>query len=374
MTEEYRWQSGQRRDISSKEVLGNPVLCAQFIRDNVPIPCLKNVQPEDIEDVSERYRPYLGTEFESDTVKRIRIRREHGADPDLQENDKGTAVQEPLFLVSLTEHKSRVDYDVSMQLLRYMVCIWLDYRKEMERQKDRAPDRKSFRYPAIIPVVYYEGKAPWTADLQLLSRISQGETFRKWIPDFTYEVVRLHDYSNEELIGRGNEMSLIMLFNKIQDAVDISKFLELPKEKLDEMVKDTPEAILDIIVSVMESLCMKIGATEAETRRCVNRVRERRMYLFENMEKMDIQAERRNTAEARADLARAQEEAKAELAGMQTRMQENLIRSVIHVCCRMNTPQEHAVREIMRECAIDEETARQKAELYWETNLQGGTE
>lgn len=292
MTEEYRWQSGQRRDISSKEVLGNPVLCAQFIRDNVPIPCLKNVQPEDIEDVSERYRPYLGTEFESDTVKRIRIRREHGADP----------------------------------------------------------------------------------DLQLLSRISQGETFRKWIPDFTYEVVRLHDYSNEELIGRGNEMSLIMLFNKIQDAVDISKFLELPKEKLDEMVKDTPEAILDIIVSVMESLCMKIGATEAETRRCVNRVRERRMYLFENMEKMDIQAERRNTAEARADLARAQEEAKAELAGMQTRMQENLIRSVIHVCCRMNTPQEHAVREIMRECAIDEETARQKAELYWETNLQGGTE
>lgn len=42
------------RDISSKDVFKNPVLCAQFLRDNVNIPILKNLQPEDIEDVSER--------------------------------------------------------------------------------------------------------------------------------------------------------------------------------------------------------------------------------------------------------------------------------------------------------------------------------
>ena len=171
-------------------------------------------------------------------------------------------------------------------------------------------------------------------------------------------------------MGRGNEMSLIMLFNKIQDVVDISRFLELPKEKLDEMVKDTPDAILDIIVSVMESLCVKIGATEEETRRCVSRVRERKMYLFENIEKMDIQAERRNTAEARAELAKAREEAKAEREKAEAelaRMQENLIQSIVHVCRRMNTSREQAVRELMKECAIDEETARQKVDIYWET-------
>lgn len=58
--------SGKVRDISSKNVLENPVLCAQFLRDNVKVPLFKDVRPEDIEDVSERYRPYLGTEFESD--------------------------------------------------------------------------------------------------------------------------------------------------------------------------------------------------------------------------------------------------------------------------------------------------------------------
>lgn len=108
-------------------------------------------------------------------------------------------------------------------------------------------------------------------------------------------------------------------------------FLKLPQEKLDDMVRDTPEAILDIIVSVMESLCVKIGATEEEMQECVSRVRERRMgYLFENIEKMDIQAERRNTAEARAEARKAQ-----------------------------------AVQEVMEICGENEESARKKVDLYW---------
>ena len=37
-----------------------------------------------------------------------------------------------LFFVSLIEHKTKVDYNVSMQMLRYMVYIWEDYEKEME--------------------------------------------------------------------------------------------------------------------------------------------------------------------------------------------------------------------------------------------------
>ena len=108
-------------------------------------------------------------------------------------------------------------------------------------------------------------------------------------------------------------------------------FLKLPQEKLDDMVRDTPEAILDIIVSVMESLCVKIGATEEEMQECVSRVRERRMgYLFENIERMDIQAERRNTAEARAEARKAQ-----------------------------------AVQEVMEICGENEESARKKVDLYW---------
>ncbi len=139
-----------------------------------------------------------------------------------------------------------------------------------------------------------------------------------------------------------------MLFNKIQDTVDLSEFLKLPREKLNDIVKDTPEAILDIIASVMESLCVKIGATEEEMQECVSRVKERRMgYLFENIEKMDIQAERRNTAQARAEA------------------QENAIRSVIAVCQRLNAGKEQAVQEVVEVCGADRDTALEKVNLYW---------
>lgn len=82
------------------------------------MPILKNVRAEDIEDVSERYVPMFTEERNADTVKRVKI------------SEKDT-----LYFISLIEHKTKVDYNVSMQLLRYMVYIWEDYEKEMERQK-----------------------------------------------------------------------------------------------------------------------------------------------------------------------------------------------------------------------------------------------
>ena len=358
---------GKVRDISSKNVLENPVLCAQFLRDNVKVPLFKNVRPEDIEDVSERYRPYLGTEFESDTVKRIWLHDEKG------KNDS-------LFLISLTEHKSTVDYDVAMQLLKYMTCIWLEYSKEVEQKSEGVSGRKSFRYPVIIPVVYYEGKKPWTADRHFCDRIAQSSLFPEWIPDFCYEVVSLHDYSNEELLERGNEMSLIMLFNKIQDAVDLSEFLKLPQEKLDRMIKDTPEAILNIIVTVMENLCMKVGASKEETVECVQRVKERRMgYMFENMEKMNIQEERKKTASAekkaeraekkaeRAEKKAEQAEKKAEQAEKKAR--ETIIEVIVSICQEKGTSKEEVIDKVMEKCQLNRKTAEKKVDLYWKEIL-----
>ncbi len=90
--------SRHSRDISSKTVFRNPVLCAQFIRDNINVPILKNVRPEDIEDVSERYLPYLGaTDAETkQCVRKVRGREmgylfENMEKMNIQEERKKTA-------------------------------------------------------------------------------------------------------------------------------------------------------------------------------------------------------------------------------------------------------------------------------------------
>ena len=135
------------KDSSSKLIFSNPILCAQFLRGYVDIPLLKDVQPEDIEDVTSRYLHMFAEERNSDSVNRVK-----------------TKINEtPFFIVSLIEHKSNVDYNVVMQVFRYMVFIWEDYEKEMEKQHKGISKTKDFKYPPILPIVFYDGIENWTA-------------------------------------------------------------------------------------------------------------------------------------------------------------------------------------------------------------------
>lgn len=356
-TEPLRKTHSKMRDMNSKTIFHNPVLCAQFLRDNFDIPMLKEIQPEDIEDVSERYRTYLGIEFEADTVKKIWL--------------KGKKVI-PLYIISLIEHKSKVDYNVIMQLLRYMVCIWTDYEKECNRKRAGSSAGKDFRYPPILPIVYYEGTGKWTAELHLKNRILMQEIFQDYIPDFTYRLVRLHDYSNEELLSREDEMSLLMLINKIQNAEDLGKFVELPKEKIEHIIKKAPEHVLEIIALTIWSLCMKMNVSQEDAKQCVEKVKERQMgYLFENMEKMDIQAERRNTAEARKQAEEAQkraEEAQRKLQESEKKKKEMetiAIEAVISICQEFNTTKAETIAKVMDKCMLSQTEAEAKVNQYW---------
>lgn len=80
-------------------------------------------------------------------------------------------------------------------------------------------------------------------------------------------------------------------------------------------------------------------------------------YLFENMEKMDIQQERRNTAQAREALAQVQEEVRKE--------QENTIRAIVKICQKLKASKEQALREIMEASGKDREYAQKKVDFYW---------
>lgn len=117
------------------------------------------------------------------------------------------------------------------------------------------------------------------------------EIFEEYIPDFTYCLVDNHRFTNQELLDRQDEMSLIMLLNKIQTKADLSEFVHIPNEEINRIVKESPEAVIDIIAMVMQALCTKLNLSSQDTEECVRKVRTRNMgYLWENMEKIDAQA------------------------------------------------------------------------------------
>lgn len=110
----HQVQNNEVQDNSAKVIFEDPILCSQLLRDYTDIPLLRNVKPEDIEDVTERYVPLFLEERNSDMVKRVNLKRESGEEE-----------MEPLFLVSLIEHKANVDYNVryEQEIKRLLAAI-----------------------------------------------------------------------------------------------------------------------------------------------------------------------------------------------------------------------------------------------------------
>ena len=349
--EEETIMNSQVRDSGGKIIFGDNTLCSQFLRDYIPLPYLKDVQPEDIEDVSERFVPLFAEERNADRVKKVNIRGEM-----------------PFFLVSLIEHKTHVDYNVCMQIFRYMVYIWDAYEKEEEQKQAGISKRAGFKYPVILPIVYYEGAENWTVPRDFKSRLQQGEAFGKYVPDFEYYLVPLKDYSNEELLEKADEISLVMLINKLQSAEDVEKFRRISPQKLEEILKETPKHLLDIIGNVLLAFLLKENVPVEEAQDLVGKVREKKMgMLFENMEKMDIQEERRKTAEQcrRAEEAEQKAEEAEQKAEEATQKLEDSIRLFVETCRNDGIKQEDTIKRLAQIYQIDTDIAEKKLLQYW---------
>ena len=93
--------------------------------------------------------------------------------------------------------------------------------------------------------------------------------------------------------------------------------------------------------------------------------------LFADMEKMDIQAERQNTADAKRPAEMAEERAdkeaeRADRAEAHAEQEaENSIRSIIELCQELDAPKTSAIQKLMEKKSLAYEDALAKTALYW---------
>lgn len=331
--------NSKQKDSSSKIIFGNAQLCAQFLRGYTEIPLLKNVQPEDIEDVSERYVRMFQEERNSDVVKKVRIK------------DSET----PFFLVSLIEHKSSVDYNVVMQILRYMICIWEEYEREMERKHSGISKTKLFKYPPILPIVFYDGGKRWTAPLNLKDRIYLSKTLQEYIPDYKCLLINPRNYSDMQLMEKKDILSFIMMLDKIQEARDFRNITEnIPSDYLKEVASNTPKELLDITAQVIDVVATKVNVSQEEKETLISYVKEYRMgELFSHLKGYDIQAVR----------AKAKEEARKEV--QKEVQKETGILTLIESYQELNASKEDTLNRLIQKFSLEEKEAEKYIAIYW---------
>ncbi len=281
-----------------------------------------------------------------------------------------------------------------------MVYIWEAYEKEAESIQKGMARREDFQYPPILPIIYYEGASQWNVPRDFRSRIREGSTFGRYLPDFEYYLVPLRDYSNEMLMEKKDEISLVMMINKLQTVEDIENFRRLPAKEIDAILEDSPEQLVEAVAKVLKAFLLKMNVPVPETERLADKVREKKMgELFADMDKIDIQAERRNTAsekqradeaekqaaeeKSRADEAekradeeqrRAEEEQRradeAERQAAEERRradiaEENAIKLLIELSQEFGSSMDAAMQSLMDKKNMTEEEALEKVKIYW---------
>lgn len=259
--------NSRTQDSAAKLIFGNNRLCSQFLRNYSGIELLKNVREEDIEDMTTRYIPMFTEERDSDVVKRVRLSNGECA-----------------YMIALIEHKSTVDYNVTMQLMRYMVYIWEDYEKEQEKLQEGISKKKEFRYPPILPIVYYEWTDRWTAAVSFKDRIFLNDVFDEFIPDYRYKLIKLDSYTDSELIEQNDEISFVMLLDRLKDSSEFKKLKEeLPEGYLDGISKMSSPDVLEVILRVVATMLRRRNISEDKIADLTDGIRRKPMgQLFEH--------------------------------------------------------------------------------------------
>ena len=113
---------------------------------------------------------------------------------------------------------------------------------------------------------------------------------------------------------------------------------------------------------------MKMNMPTEDAQDCMRELGERSMgNWFENMDKMDIQAERKNTAEARKEL----DEAKEKLAEAENRLSHTesklayAIKYIVDTTKKKSGTREAAIIELEKAVNISKEEAEHLIEKYW---------
>ncbi|MDD9993548.1 MAG: Rpn family recombination-promoting nuclease/putative transposase [Rhodospirillales bacterium] len=119
----------------------------------------------------------------------------------------------------LLEHKSSVDAGTPLQILKYMVNIWL-----REIEGSTAGDR----LPPIIPLVFYHGQGQWTAARSVAEMIEAPAELAPFLREFAYVVHDLGEIAPLRL-SRTPEVRAGLLALKVVHAVAI------PPDILDQM-------------------------------------------------------------------------------------------------------------------------------------------
>jgi hypothetical protein len=138
--------------------------------------------------------------------------------------------KEKVIFYILQENQRQVDYRMPYRLLLYIVEILRHYYNNSDINARR---RKDFKFPAVFPIIFFNGRKNWTVPQNLKEMFSGYKKFGDYLINFNYALVDVKGYGEENIKGfKSKLLKVMMLFEKSTEFIEILDTIEKHKGDL----------------------------------------------------------------------------------------------------------------------------------------------
>ena len=222
-------------DVMLKELFGNKDAFVSFLKD-----CVKADWADEID---------LDSLRKSETKFILQDFRKKEADI-VYEATINNGSQRVFFYIHL-ELQSGVDYRMPYRMLLYMVEI---LRHHYNNADVNERDLKDFKFPAVIPIVFYSGSQQWTVPTSLREMFDDYERFGNSLVNFNYALVNAKGYDHDSVKGfQSRLLRVLMMFENsgsVTELIDLIHKYEADIKNFTEEELRIFNAALDILKSL----------------------------------------------------------------------------------------------------------------------------
>ena len=173
-------------------------------------------------------------------------------------------------------------------------------RREVDPEIIKAKN-KNIKIPAVVPIVLYNGKKPWDAEVSFRKIVSKEEIFGKGLFDFTYDIIDINNnYSKEKLLTFKSVTGAIFLLDQKVDEEEFLERIKLIALTFDKMSHSERNILLHWITQTTEEPIAKSSKEIllADKGEVVKMVANNSNMIKEMEEKAEIRGEIRGKVES----------------------------------------------------------------------------
>jgi len=159
---------------------------------------------------------------------------------------------EELYVFILQELQSAVDYTMIFRVLVYVMNQLLRYFLDTDKEKR---ERADFRLPAMVPIVFYNGKDDWTAIRELREYQKGGEIFGKYVLNLEYYLVNLSAIEAEDILSTNTVIDNIMYCDKFRNKEELLDAIKTTYDRIELLGNQEKEEFNNWVRYILLSIC-----------------------------------------------------------------------------------------------------------------------